>query len=99
ARAQGYRPSRHHRSAPDHHERRARCAFAARHRAAGHAGNTLSGVGRNPESANRDFEMSEAAYVAVDWGTSSFRLWLMDQIGVVLAERRSQQGMMEAART
>jgi len=43
--------------------------------------------------------MSEAAYVAVDWGTTSFRLWLMDRPGAVLAERRSQQGMMEAAKT
>ena len=25
--------------------------------------------------------MSEAAYVAVDWGTSSFRLWLVDRAG------------------
>ena len=42
--------------------------------------------------------MSEAAYVAVDWGTSSFRLWLMDRAGGVLAERRSQEGMMAAAK-
>jgi 2-dehydro-3-deoxygalactonokinase len=43
--------------------------------------------------------MTEAAYVAVDWGTSSFRLWLMDAAGCVLGERRSDQGMTEAART
>ena len=43
--------------------------------------------------------MSEAACVAVDWGTSSFRLWLMDRAGNVLAERRSQEGMMAAAKT
>ncbi|MBR1282553.1 2-dehydro-3-deoxygalactonokinase [Bradyrhizobium sp. AUGA SZCCT0177] len=42
--------------------------------------------------------MSQAAYVAVDWGTSSFRLWLMDRSGDVLAERRSDEGMMAAAR-
>jgi 2-dehydro-3-deoxygalactonokinase len=42
--------------------------------------------------------MSQAAYVAVDWGTSSFRLWLMNPAGDVLAERRSQQGMMAAAK-
>ena len=29
--------------------------------------------------------MNEAAYVAVDWGTSSFRLWLVDRAGRVLA--------------
>jgi 2-dehydro-3-deoxygalactonokinase len=42
--------------------------------------------------------MSRAAYVAVDWGTSSFRLWLMNPAGDVLAESRSQQGMMAAAK-
>ena len=42
--------------------------------------------------------MSEAAYVAVDWGTSSFRLWLIDRGGNVLGERRSDQGMMTAAK-
>lgn len=41
--------------------------------------------------------MSEAACVAVDWGTSSFRLWLVDTEGRVLAERRSDEGMMAAA--
>ncbi|QPF81608.1 2-dehydro-3-deoxygalactonokinase [Bradyrhizobium genosp. L] len=43
--------------------------------------------------------MSEAAYVAIDWGTSSFRLWLMDAAGGVLGERRSDEGMTVAART
>jgi 2-dehydro-3-deoxygalactonokinase len=42
--------------------------------------------------------MSEAAYVAVDWGTSSFRLWLIDRTGNVLGERRSHEGMMAAGR-
>ena len=39
------------------------------------------------------------AYVAVDWGTSSFRLWLIGRDGRVLAERRSGEGMTTAART
>jgi 2-dehydro-3-deoxygalactonokinase len=43
--------------------------------------------------------MSQPAYIAVDWGTSSFRLWLMDRAGDVLAERRSAEGMMAAAKT
>jgi 2-dehydro-3-deoxygalactonokinase len=43
-------------------------------------------------------EMNQAGYVAVDWGTSSFRLWLMDRTGDVLAERRSQEGMMAAGK-
>ncbi len=30
---------------------------------------------------------------AADWGTSSFRLWLLDEGGHVLAERRSDEGM------
>jgi 2-dehydro-3-deoxygalactonokinase len=42
--------------------------------------------------------MSEAGYVAVDWGTSSFRLWLVDAAGGVLAERRSDEGMMVAGK-
>jgi len=33
---------------------------------------------------------------AVDWGTSSFRLWLLDSDGTVLAEARSDEGMMRA---
>jgi 2-dehydro-3-deoxygalactonokinase len=42
--------------------------------------------------------MNQAEYVAVDWGTSSFRLWLIDRAGGVLQERRSQEGMMAAAK-
>lgn len=41
--------------------------------------------------------MSEPAFAAADWGTSSFRLWLMDPAGTVLAERRSGEGMTSAA--
>ncbi len=36
--------------------------------------------------------MSQAEYAAVDWSTSSFRLWLIDRAGGVLAERRSEEG-------
>ncbi|MFB6461501.1 2-dehydro-3-deoxygalactonokinase [Bradyrhizobium tunisiense] len=43
--------------------------------------------------------MTKPAYVAVDWGTSSFRLWLVDRAGQVLAERRSDEGMLAAAKT
>ncbi len=43
--------------------------------------------------------MTEPAYVAVDWGTSSFRLWLVDRDGQVVAERRSDEGMTSAAKT
>ncbi|MCJ8151546.1 2-dehydro-3-deoxygalactonokinase [Shinella sedimenti] len=42
---------------------------------------------------------TDAAYVAVDWGTSSFRLWLVGRDGAALAERRSGEGMTTAART
>jgi len=41
--------------------------------------------------------VSEPAVAAVDWGTSSFRLWLLDRAGTVLAERRSGEGMTTAA--
>ncbi len=43
--------------------------------------------------------MTKPAYVAVDWGTSSFRLWLIGEDGDVLAERRSGEGMTTAAQT
>ena len=42
--------------------------------------------------------MGKAGYVAVDWGTSSFRLWLVGRAGDVLGERRSPEGMMAAAK-
>ncbi|PST26285.1 2-dehydro-3-deoxygalactonokinase [Mesorhizobium plurifarium] len=38
-------------------------------------------------------------YAAVDWGTSSFRLWVIGEDGAVLAERRSAEGMTTAAKT
>jgi 2-dehydro-3-deoxygalactonokinase len=40
--------------------------------------------------------VNEPAVAAVDWGTSSFRLWLLDAFGSVLAERRSREGMLTA---
>jgi 2-dehydro-3-deoxygalactonokinase len=40
--------------------------------------------------------VTEPAVAAVDWGTSSFRLWLLDTAGAVLAERRSGEGMLTA---
>jgi 2-dehydro-3-deoxygalactonokinase len=43
--------------------------------------------------------MSQAGYVAVDWGTSSFRLWLVDRAGGIVSERRSGEGMAAAAKS
>ncbi|WP_438749892.1 2-dehydro-3-deoxygalactonokinase [Pararhizobium sp. O133] len=43
--------------------------------------------------------MTAASYAAVDWGTSSFRLWIVSESGAVLAERRSGEGMTTAAQT
>lgn len=34
---------------------------------------------------------------AVDWGTSSFRIWLLGEGGAVLGERRSREGMTTAS--
>lgn len=42
--------------------------------------------------------MTNPAFAAVDWGTSSFRLWLIAHDGSVLAERRSNEGMTTAAK-
>jgi 2-dehydro-3-deoxygalactonokinase len=39
------------------------------------------------------------AFVAVDWGTSSFRGWLMSAAGEVLAESRGSEGMLHCAGT
>ncbi len=39
------------------------------------------------------------AFVAVDWGTSSFRGWLMSAKGDVLAESRGGEGMLHCAGT
>jgi 2-dehydro-3-deoxygalactonokinase len=39
------------------------------------------------------------AFVAVDWGTSSFRAWLMAADGHVLAETRGPEGMLHCATT
>ncbi len=43
--------------------------------------------------------MADPAYVAVDWGTSSFRLWLIGKDDSVLAESRGNEGMTTAAKT
>lgn len=40
--------------------------------------------------------MNRPVVAAVDWGTSSFRLWLLDATGDILAERRSDEGMLVA---
>lgn len=37
-----------------------------------------------------------AAVAAVDWGTTSLRVWLLDGAGQALAERRSDEGMQVA---
>ena len=40
--------------------------------------------------------MNEAAFAAADWGTTRFRLWVFDAAGEVLAERRSDEGLLAA---
>lgn len=43
--------------------------------------------------------MPKPQFVAVDWGTSSFRLWLIGEDDAVLAESRSGEGMTTARDT
>ena len=43
--------------------------------------------------------MMAGYYAAVDWGTSSFRLWIIGEDGAVLAERRSAEGMTTVRKT
>lgn len=38
-------------------------------------------------------QKGEAAFAGADWGTSRFRLWLMDHAGNVLGEKRSDDGL------
>ncbi|MFC5068636.1 2-dehydro-3-deoxygalactonokinase [Flaviflagellibacter deserti] len=45
-----------------------------------------------------DRDLSSIAHVAIDWGTSSFRLWALDSNGRILAERRSGEGAVVAAK-
>lgn len=40
-----------------------------------------------------------AHYVAVDWGTTSFRLWLIGEDGAIVGESRSREGMTTARET
>jgi len=42
--------------------------------------------------------MTDAALAVADWGTSSFRIWLLDKSGKVLSERRSAEGMQSLDR-
>ncbi|MEZ5792872.1 MAG: 2-dehydro-3-deoxygalactonokinase [Nitratireductor sp.] len=39
----------------------------------------------------------QASYAIVDWGTSNFRIWMLDRDGAVLAERRSHEGMIHTS--
>lgn len=43
--------------------------------------------------------MSEISHAVADWGTTSFRLWALDPAGQVLGTRRSDDGLLRAARS
>jgi len=45
----------------------------------------------------RSSSAAPAAFVAIDWGTSSFRGWSMSAQGGVLAESRGSEGMLHCA--
>lgn len=44
-------------------------------------------------------DVSGARFVAIDWGTSSFRAWLMSADGTPLAESRGSEGMLHCMDT
>ncbi|HUG62267.1 MAG TPA: 2-dehydro-3-deoxygalactonokinase [Methylomirabilota bacterium] len=46
-----------------------------------------------PDSIDPATAAKSPAFVAVDWGTSSLRAWVIDASGAVLAETRSAEGM------
>lgn len=48
---------------------------------------------------SRAAEETTGAFVAVDWGTSSFRAWRMDANGTPLAYSRGPEGMLHCAST
>ncbi|MGY2806509.1 2-dehydro-3-deoxygalactonokinase [Bradyrhizobium sp. USDA 4506] len=79
--------------------------MASRHRAAlrgamiAFIASGSGAVGARDTESVEQGAMSGFSYVAVDWGTSSFRLWLTGAGGKVLGERRSDEGMTAAART
>ena len=41
---------------------------------------------------------AEPAFAAIDWGTTRFRAWLLDAAGEVVAERRSDEGLLAVPR-
>ncbi|MDB6178383.1 2-dehydro-3-deoxygalactonokinase [Paracoccus sp. Z330] len=43
--------------------------------------------------------MTKPELVAIDWGSTSFRMWLIGPDGEILAERRSAEGMIHCNRT
>jgi 2-dehydro-3-deoxygalactonokinase len=47
--------------------------------------------------AENSSRRARAAFVVVDWGTSSFRGWLMSADGAALAESRGREGMLHCA--
>jgi 2-dehydro-3-deoxygalactonokinase len=47
--------------------------------------------------AARSIGTAPGAFVAVDWGTSSFRGWLMSAAGEAIAESRGAEGMLHCA--
>jgi 2-dehydro-3-deoxygalactonokinase len=53
----------------------------------------------NPAAVAHSSGHASAAFVAVDWGTSSFRGWLMSADGEALAECRSAEGMLHCTST
>ncbi len=50
-------------------------------------------------TTDQEIPASSGAFVAVDWGTSSFRAWLMTASGDAIAQTRSCEGMIHCART
>jgi 2-dehydro-3-deoxygalactonokinase len=53
----------------------------------------------NEENGARPAAAARGAVVAVDWGTSSFRGWLLSAEGEVLAESRGHEGMLHCSGT
>ncbi|CCD99815.1 2-dehydro-3-deoxygalactonokinase [Bradyrhizobium sp. STM 3809] len=59
--------------------------------------NAVSSNAASSKAVSSKAAFSKAAIVAVDWGTSSFRAWLIAADATELAESRSNEGMLHCA--
>ena len=60
------------------------------------ASDAVAHVDRADHDRRRGLSVSAGAVAIADWGTTRLRVWLLDENGAVLAERRSDEGLLSA---